>query len=91
MKVLQILGFTSLAAGAAVPAAAPLRALYFFENDPAGANIVSLKVSSKDGSLSDPVRTSTGGKGLIGVNNMGAQVAMGKPLNHIQTDPRRRI
>lgn len=78
-NVLQILGFTALAAGAAVPAAA--RALYFLENNPSGANIVSLKVSSQDGSLSDPTRISTGGSGLIGVGNTGAAVMMGKLSN----------
>ncbi|XXH02956.1 hypothetical protein Hte_009346 [Hypoxylon texense] len=73
-NVLQILGLTTLAAGAAVPAAE--RALYFLENNPSGANIVSLKISSRDGSLSDPTRISTGGSGLVGVGNTGAAVMM---------------
>lgn len=82
-NVLQFLSFTTLAAGVALPAP---RALYFLENNPAGANIVSLKVSSKDGSLSDPARVPTGGNGLVGVGNTGAAVAMGKLSNHGEKD-----
>jgi hypothetical protein len=40
------------------------RAVYFLDNNPAGASIISLKIA-EDGTLSDPVRTSTGGKGLL--------------------------
>jgi hypothetical protein len=43
------------------------RAAYFLKNDPAGSSIVSLKISLEDGTLSSPVLTSTGGKGLIGL------------------------
>lgn len=42
------------------------RATYFLENDPAGNSIISLKIS-EDGTLSSPVRTSTGGNGLSGL------------------------
>jgi hypothetical protein len=42
------------------------RAAYFLENDPSGNSIVSLKIS-EDGTLSSPVRTSTGGSGLSGL------------------------
>ena len=43
------------------------RAAYFQDNDPAGNSIVALQISSSDGTLSNPVRTSTGGKGLAGL------------------------
>jgi len=43
------------------------RAAYFLNNDPAGSSIISLKISVEDGTLSSPVITSTGGKGLIGM------------------------
>ncbi|KAG0648291.1 hypothetical protein D0Z07_5393 [Hyphodiscus hymeniophilus] len=43
------------------------RAAYVLNVDPAGSSIVSLKVSVEDGSLSSPVFTPTGGKGLIGL------------------------
>ena len=46
----------------------PNRAAYFLDNNPNGSSIVSLKINSQDGTLSDPVRTSTGGKGLQGLN-----------------------
>ena len=42
------------------------RAAYFQDNDPAGNSIVSLKISD-DGTLSSPVRISTGGNGLSGL------------------------
>ncbi|KAI1632399.1 hypothetical protein F4809DRAFT_93131 [Biscogniauxia mediterranea] len=75
MKVSYTLGLASWAAGAVVPThfsnSTSHKALYFLENNPAGANIVAVKVSSQDGTLSDPVRTPTGGKGLIGLNSQG--------------------
>jgi hypothetical protein len=43
-----------------------LRAAYFLNNDPAGSSIVSLKIA-EDGTVSDPISTSTGGKGLLGL------------------------
>lgn len=43
------------------------RAAYFLDNDPAGSSIVALKISVDDGTLSQPVRISTGGKGLLGL------------------------
>jgi hypothetical protein len=45
----------------------PNRAAYFLNNDPAGASIVSLKINPNDGTLSSPVVTWTGGKGLYGL------------------------
>lgn len=47
-----------------------VKAAYFLDNDPAGSSIVSLKVG-EDGTLSDPIRTSTGGVGSIGTNTTG--------------------
>lgn len=39
---------------------------YFQDNDPAGSSVIALKISNVDGTLSNPVRTSTGGKGITG-------------------------
>ncbi|KAL8724763.1 MAG: hypothetical protein Q9181_006686 [Wetmoreana brouardii] len=43
------------------------RAAYFQDNDPAGNSIVALDIEPRNGTLSSPVRTSTGGKGLAGL------------------------
>ena len=43
------------------------RAAYFQDNDSAGNSLVALQISERDGTLSNPVRTSTGGKGLAGL------------------------
>lgn len=43
------------------------RAAYFLDNNPAGSSIISLKISPDDGTLSNPIRTPTGGKGLFGL------------------------
>ena len=48
--------------------------LYFLDDNVAGSSIVSLKVG-QDGSLSSPVKTSTGGKGLIGRGTTGPNTA----------------
>ncbi len=52
------------------------QAVYFLDNDPSGASIVALKVSP-DGSLSDPVRTLTGGLGRFGLNSTGGEPGSG--------------
>ncbi len=58
---------------------ASYRAAYFLDNNPAGSSIVALKIAD-DGTLSSPVRTLTGGKGLFGtggappVANMGGKI-----------------
>lgn len=49
-------------------------ALYFLDSDPNGASVVSFGIV-RDGSLGDPVRTSTGGNGLIGNNANGSVTA----------------
>ncbi len=43
------------------------RAAYFLDNDPTGNFIVALKISATDGTVSSPVLTATGGKGLAGL------------------------
>lgn len=68
MKFLNTLVFV-----ASLASATPTRhsrALYFLDSDPQGASVVSFEVA-KDGSLGEPQRTSTGGKGLIGITNNG--------------------
>lgn len=44
------------------------RVIYTLSNNPDGNNILSLSVSS-DGTLSSPVLTPTGGKGLLGLSS----------------------
>ena len=43
------------------------RAAYFQDNDSAGNSLVALRISEYDGTLSNPVKISTGGKGLAGL------------------------
>lgn len=43
------------------------RAAYFLDDNPNGSSIVSLKINPLDGTLSDPIRTYTGGEGLQGL------------------------
>ena len=52
------------ASSLAYPRQRSKRAAYFLDNDESGNQLISLKVDSKDGTLSSPVRTSTGGTGL---------------------------
>ena len=70
----QILGFIAINVGFARSSALSYprdshqsRAAYFLDNDPAGNSIVALQISNSHGTLSNPVRTSTGGKGLTGL------------------------
>jgi hypothetical protein len=44
-----------------------LRAAYFLDNNPSGSSIISLKIAS-NGTLADPIRTSTGGIGMLGLS-----------------------
>ncbi|KAI1878693.1 hypothetical protein JX265_002870 [Neoarthrinium moseri] len=70
---IYLLSLSSLVLGAAVRRSSSNGtggALYLLENNPAGANIVSLGINS-DGTLGAPVRTSTGGTGLVGTGNQG--------------------
>ncbi|KAH8890887.1 hypothetical protein GQ53DRAFT_162043 [Thozetella sp. PMI_491] len=69
--------FLALASAAVVPRSGA-KAVYYLDNDPAGASIVSLQVDPQDGTLSNPVRTSTGGLGLLG--NTAAGPAAADPL-----------
>ncbi|KAG8668108.1 hypothetical protein FPOAC2_10119 [Fusarium poae] len=50
------------------------RALYFLDSDPNGAYVVSFGMK-RDGTLSEPLRTSTGGNGMIGNNVNGSVTA----------------
>lgn len=61
MKPAAYTSLIPLVAGSAISRSSS-GALYLLENDPIGANIVSVRVDSA-GFLSDPVRTSTGAKG----------------------------
>ena len=46
------------------------QAAYFLDNNPSGSSVVAVRVNS-NGTLSAPVRTSTNGFGVIGVNGKG--------------------
>jgi hypothetical protein len=48
--------------------------LYFLDSDPHGASVVSFSIN-RDGSWGEPVRTSTGGNGMIGNNANGSVTA----------------
>ncbi|KAH8821488.1 hypothetical protein F5884DRAFT_850713 [Xylogone sp. PMI_703] len=63
ISLLTILAPTLVSAAALMPRS-DHRAAYFLDNNPAGSSIVSLKIDINDGTLSDPVRTSTGGVGM---------------------------
>src|SRR3569833_2791733 len=71
MKISPLVVLAPAAAAGVLPRSGSAKALYFLDNNPAGASIVSLKISSKDGTLSDPGRTSTGGGGRYGMTAMG--------------------
>ncbi|KAF5870635.1 putative 3-carboxymuconate cyclase protein [Botrytis fragariae] len=43
-------------------------AAYFLDNNPNGSTIVAMSISREDGTLSLPTRTSTGGKGMLGLD-----------------------
>ncbi|TGO22027.1 hypothetical protein BPAE_0187g00160 [Botrytis paeoniae] len=43
-------------------------AAYFLDNNPNGSTIVAMRISREDGTLSLPTRTSTGGKGMLGLD-----------------------
>lgn len=70
MFSLSNLLFLSLASAAPWqgPGDSGVRAIYTLSNDPAGNNILSLALSQSNGTVSLPVLTSTGGKGLLGLN-----------------------
>ena len=44
------------------------RAIYTLRNDPSGAHILALALNQENGQVSSPTLTSTGGKGLVGLN-----------------------
>jgi hypothetical protein len=78
MHALSLLLVPVLVSAAAISARDHSRAAYFLDNNPAGASIISLKIA-EDGTLSSPVRTSTGGKGLFALTagTNGAPAAAG--------------
>ncbi len=78
MHALSLLLAPVLVSAAAISARSDSRAAYFLENNPAGASIVSLNIA-EDGTLSYPVKTSTGGKGLLALTagSNGAAPAVG--------------
>jgi len=43
--------------------------IYFLDNNPDGAAIVSLRISLDNGFLSNPVRIPTGGNGMFAIKN----------------------
>ena len=43
------------------------RATYFSDNLPGGSSVIASQISDSDGTLSELVKTSTGGKGLDGL------------------------
>lgn len=45
------------------------QALYFQDNNPDGAAIISLGIDPRTGMLSNPIRTLTGGLGLFAIKN----------------------
>lgn len=74
MRSSQLLSFIAINVGVTYSLAYPRdsqhrqnRAAYFQDNGSAGNSIVALQISSSDGTLSNPVRTSTGGEGLAGL------------------------
>ena len=73
MRVSEFVSLLLPAAAAAtvIPRTGTPKALYFLDNNPAGASVVSLQLSDSDGTLSNPVRTSTGGVGLFGLTATG--------------------
>jgi hypothetical protein len=77
-----------LVSAAAVNSGASTRAAYFLDNNPAGGSIVSLQIA-EDGTLSYPVRTSTGGKGLFaltaGTNGAAAAAGGAGKTNELPT------
>jgi hypothetical protein len=64
MHALSLLIAPVLVSAAAISSRSSPRAAYFLDNNPAGSSIVSLQIAD-DGTLSYPVRTPTGGKGLL--------------------------
>lgn len=78
MHALSLLLAPILVSAAAINSRDSSRAAYFLDNNPAGSSIVSLQIA-EDGTLSSPVRTSTGGKGLFALTagTNGAPAAAG--------------
>jgi len=78
MHALTLLLAPVLVSAAAINSRAFSRAAYFLDNNPAGSSIISLQIAD-DGTLSYPLRTSTGGMGLLALTagTNGAAAAAG--------------
>ena len=64
MHVSSLILAPALVSAAAIHSRSSTGAAYFLDNNPAGSSIISLQIAD-DGTLSYPVRTSTGGKGML--------------------------
>jgi hypothetical protein len=79
MHALAFLLAPVIVSAAAINSRAFSRAAYVLDNNPAGSSIISLQIAD-DGTISSPLRTSTGGKGLLALTagtNGAAAVAGG--------------
>ncbi len=67
VKTLLVAGL-GLASAVSLPARGDTRkrAAYLLSNNPSGDNLLALSISVDDGTLSNPVLTTTGGNGLLG-------------------------
>ncbi|KAJ8061419.1 hypothetical protein OCU04_009240 [Sclerotinia nivalis] len=70
MHLFQPLLLTSIVLAAAISPRQHSRraAAYFLDNNPNGSSIIAMEICREDGTLSSPVRTSTGGKGMLALN-----------------------
>ena len=84
MKFFSLLALAPLASAWPVSHSGP-QAIYFLDNNPKGSSVVSLRVAP-DGTISNPLRTSTGGKGMIGKTNTGAFVTAGRFTSSLPSD-----
>ena len=53
------------------------RAAYLLQNDPEGNYILSLDIDETSGFIGNPIKTSTGGKGLLATNGPDSLVSQG--------------
>lgn len=91
MYLFQTLLFTPIVLAASIITRHHSRAAaaYFLDNNPNGSTIIAMRISREDGTLSLPTRTSTGGKGMFGLdapaaNSTAAPAPGDKGVNQIQ-------
>ena len=84
MQISLLLALPSAVLAGLLPRTGAPQALYFLDNNPSGDSIVSIKISSQDGTLSDPVRTSTSGMGLFGQTATGPAQAGMSTMQHLK-------